>query len=61
MRRLPIAQIHAVREQLTALLALDDQADEQMRPAQRCYVAGTVAGLEWVVPPGSANTEDPCR
>lgn len=36
----------SVREQLTALLALDDQADEQMTRRQRCYVAGTLAGPE---------------
>ena len=41
------AQIRAVREQLAAMLTLDDQADEKMPPSQRCYVAGTLAALQW--------------
>lgn len=48
MSRPTTAQIRAVREQLAAVLALDDQADEQMTPSQRCYVAGTLAGLALV-------------
>jgi len=38
------AQVNTVREQLAAVPALDNQADEQI-PPQRCYIAGTLAGI----------------
>lgn len=51
--------IRAVREQLAAVLALDNQADEQMAPSQRCYTVGTLAGLEWT--DQAENEACPCR
>lgn len=40
--------LRAARDQLAAVLALDDESDEKMPPSQRCYIAGTLTALRWV-------------